>query len=180
MVDATPQHRLPDNYARSSSRERPEHVFGRIIRRARESVLTPNQPFSAPRPHRLTRGRGTIPQSQPPARRNTRDAQMPRRPRPDLRERIKTRMRWCPGADSNRYAVRHRLLRPACLPIPPPGQSNAHQTLTDIRHFRRWIFLHRLFALLPWSRAKRKKKRKNHHYEPAANRRKASTTPAQK
>ena len=28
---------------------------------------------------------------------------------------------WCPGADSNRYAVRHRLLRPACLPIPPPG-----------------------------------------------------------
>ena len=31
--------------------------------------------------------------------------------------------KWCPGADSNRYTFRHRLLRPACLPIPPPGRG---------------------------------------------------------
>ena len=36
---------------------------------------------------------------------------------------------WCPGADSNRYTLRHRLLRPACLPIPPPGQrADGHDT----------------------------------------------------
>ena len=34
---------------------------------------------------------------------------------------------WCPGADSNRYAFRHRLLRPACLPIPPPGRVKRWQ-----------------------------------------------------
>ena len=28
---------------------------------------------------------------------------------------------WCPRGDSNPHAVRHRLLRPACLPVPPPG-----------------------------------------------------------
>ena len=31
--------------------------------------------------------------------------------------------KWCPRGDSNPHAVRHRLLRPACLPIPPPGQG---------------------------------------------------------
>src|SRR3954465_8236150 len=31
--------------------------------------------------------------------------------------------KWCPRGDSNPHAVRHRLLRPACLPIPPPGQK---------------------------------------------------------
>lgn len=31
--------------------------------------------------------------------------------------------KWCPSRDSNPDAVKHRLLRPACLPIPPPGQS---------------------------------------------------------
>ena len=36
--------------------------------------------------------------------------------------------RWCPGADSNRYTLRHRLLRPACLPIPPPGQGGTQTT----------------------------------------------------
>ncbi len=30
---------------------------------------------------------------------------------------------WCPRGDSNPHAVKHRLLRPACLPVPPPGQS---------------------------------------------------------
>ena len=29
--------------------------------------------------------------------------------------------KWCPRGDSNPHAFRHRLLRPACLPIPPPG-----------------------------------------------------------
>ena len=33
------------------------------------------------------------------------------------------RRRWCSGGDSNPHAVRHRLLRPACLPIPPPEQK---------------------------------------------------------
>ena len=30
---------------------------------------------------------------------------------------------WCPRRDSNPHAVRHRLLKPACLPVPPPGQA---------------------------------------------------------
>jgi hypothetical protein len=30
---------------------------------------------------------------------------------------------WCPRGDSNPHAVKHRLLRPACLPVPPPGQK---------------------------------------------------------
>ena len=29
---------------------------------------------------------------------------------------------WCPRRDSNPYTFRHGLLRPACLPIPPPGR----------------------------------------------------------
>ena len=29
---------------------------------------------------------------------------------------------WCPGRDLNSYTVRQRLLRPSCLPIPPPGR----------------------------------------------------------
>jgi hypothetical protein len=28
-----------------------------------------------------------------------------------------------PGRDSNPQAFRHRLLKPACMPIPPPGQA---------------------------------------------------------
>lgn len=31
---------------------------------------------------------------------------------------------WCPRRDSNSYAVKHRFLRPTCLPIPPQGQLN--------------------------------------------------------
>src|SRR5574340_1221481 len=35
-----------------------------------------------------------------------------------------TELRWhpCPGADSNRDALRHHPLKMACLPIPPPGR----------------------------------------------------------
>ena len=32
--------------------------------------------------------------------------------------------RECPGADSNRDAFRHSLLKTACLPISPPGQTH--------------------------------------------------------
>ena len=31
-------------------------------------------------------------------------------------------LRTCPGADSNRDALRHHPLKMACLPISPPGQ----------------------------------------------------------
>jgi hypothetical protein len=31
---------------------------------------------------------------------------------------------WCPGKDLNLHALRHWLLGPACLPIPPPGHSS--------------------------------------------------------
>jgi hypothetical protein len=31
----------------------------------------------------------------------------------------------CPGADSNRYALRHHPLKMACLPISPPGQNHS-------------------------------------------------------
>src|SRR4051812_10674012 len=42
--------------------------------------------------------------------------------------RFAAKIKWCPGADSNRYTVRHRLLRPACLPIPPPGHLTSDVT----------------------------------------------------
>ena len=29
--------------------------------------------------------------------------------------------KWCARGDLNPHAVRHRLLRPACLPVPPPA-----------------------------------------------------------
>ena len=31
---------------------------------------------------------------------------------------------WCPRRDSNSHTFRHWLLRPACLPISPPGHYN--------------------------------------------------------
>ena len=34
----------------------------------------------------------------------------------------------CPGADSNRYALRHHPLKMACLPISPPGQLLLHSS----------------------------------------------------
>src|SRR5664280_537777 len=42
---------------------------------------------------------------------------------------------WCPGGDSNPHAVKHRLLRPACLPIPPPGRKRERvgETHTPVR-----------------------------------------------
>ena len=40
---------------------------------------------------------------------------------------------WCPRGDSNPHAVKHRLLRPACLPIPPPGHGQEGQQ-TRSRH----------------------------------------------
>ena len=35
---------------------------------------------------------------------------------------------WCPGQDSNLHALRRGLLRPLCLPIPPPGRMAVHET----------------------------------------------------
>ena len=37
--------------------------------------------------------------------------------------RCLSRNLWCPGRDLNSYTVRQRLLRPSCLPIPPPGRD---------------------------------------------------------
>ena len=36
-----------------------------------------------------------------------------------------TRTNWCPGQDLNLHALRQRLLRPSCMPIPPPEQLTA-------------------------------------------------------
>lgn len=36
-------------------------------------------------------------------------------------------MNWCSGGDSNPHAVKHRLLRPACLPVPPPERAREGQ-----------------------------------------------------
>src|SRR5687767_5083046 len=35
---------------------------------------------------------------------------------------------WYPGEDSNLHTSRYRLLRPARLPIPPPGQDDSDGT----------------------------------------------------
>jgi hypothetical protein len=35
--------------------------------------------------------------------------------------------RWCPGEDSNLHDLRHWYLKPARLPIPPPGQAQRHK-----------------------------------------------------
>src|SRR3984885_15122648 len=32
-------------------------------------------------------------------------------------------MRWCPGEDSNLHELLHWYLKPARLPVPPPGQD---------------------------------------------------------
>ena len=42
----------------------------------------------------------------------------------ELRWRVLRSTRSCPGADSNRDALRHHPLKMACLPISPPGQTN--------------------------------------------------------
>ncbi len=47
---------------------------------------------------------------------------------------------WCPRGDSNPHAVKHRLLRPACLPVPPPGQKTEGSWLCPTREGAR-IFL---------------------------------------
>ena len=51
------------------------------------------------------------------------------RPVPQLAT-LGTRTIWCPGQDSNLQAFRQRLLRPSCLPVPPPERST-HEV---IRH----------------------------------------------
>ena len=38
---------------------------------------------------------------------------------------------WCPRLDSNQHTLRHGLLRPACLPIPPPGQLGRKEDDTE-------------------------------------------------
>ena len=38
---------------------------------------------------------------------------------------------WCPRLDSNQHTLRHGLLRPACLPIPPPGQLGRNEEQTE-------------------------------------------------
>ena len=40
-----------------------------------------------------------------------------------LNHTTRSLIEWCPRGDSNPHAVKHRLLRPACLPVPPPGQK---------------------------------------------------------
>ena len=39
-----------------------------------------------------------------------------------VREHLRT-ARWCPGEDSNLHGLRHWYLKPARLPIPPPGHA---------------------------------------------------------
>lgn len=40
-------------------------------------------------------------------------------------------LKWSPRRDSNSHALRHWFLRPACLPIPPPGDiSKVHTSHT--------------------------------------------------
>src|ERR1700735_4746266 len=34
-------------------------------------------------------------------------------------------MRWCPGEDSNLHELLHWYLKPARLPVPPPGQDGS-------------------------------------------------------
>src|SRR6266508_2121075 len=36
-------------------------------------------------------------------------------------------MKWCPGEDSNLHGFHHWYLKPARLPIPPPGQRGRHK-----------------------------------------------------
>ena len=36
-------------------------------------------------------------------------------------QKILTKEKWCPGEDLNLHALRHWLLRPACLPFHHPG-----------------------------------------------------------
>src|SRR5471030_539279 len=53
--------------------------------------------------------------------------------------------------------LRHRLLRPACLPIPPPGRRvylTYHQQLTETSIFASWLFLHLSSTLLTMEMSK--------------------------
>ena len=40
---------------------------------------------------------------------------------------IRLDMGWCPGKDSNLHGLHHWYLKPARLPIPPPGQRATHR-----------------------------------------------------
>ena len=62
--------------------------------------------------------------------------------------------RNCPRGDSNPHAVKHRLLRPACLPVPPPGHTSNYRLAALARVVR--LLPHRRSARL---NSKRKKKR---------------------
>ncbi len=42
---------------------------------------------------------------------------------------------WCARGDLNPYIFRHRLLRPACLPVPPPARLNKISQISTLRSF---------------------------------------------
>jgi hypothetical protein len=44
----------------------------------------------------------------------------------EQRRRFHAKEEW-PGRDSNPQALRHRLLRPACMPVPPPGRRDSER-----------------------------------------------------
>ncbi len=48
--------------------------------------------------------------------------------------------RWCARGDLNPYIFRLRLLRPACLPIPPPA-LNFHESVMKLRKTKGTPFL---------------------------------------
>ena len=53
--------------------------------------------------------------------------------------RCLSRNLWCPGRDLNSYTVRQRLLRPSCLPIPPPGQDMMNLEVLSYTNFTSWM-----------------------------------------
>lgn len=40
---------------------------------------------------------------------------------------------WCAEKDLNLHTLRHRLLRPACLPIPPPARAGRINEAEELR-----------------------------------------------
>ena len=53
---------------------------------------------------------------------------------------------WCPGWESNPHSFRNRILSPARLPFPPPGQVNFNNRLG----YSTFLFLWPRLAAQPW------------------------------
>ena len=45
--------------------------------------------------------------------------------------------RWCPGEDSNLHELLHWYLKPARLPVPPPGQDGS--ALREAQKCTHWV-----------------------------------------